>query len=168
MNRMIYEHYDYCGGKMRESLVGAMETVKWKSTSWCGGPKEPGTYIVSDGRRNIRDLLCTGGNKTGMSLFQSYIEDRFENVYFSNGKSLTSDDLIELCRQYYVWYEINTVYTDCGEMEDLIIMTDEDKPKYFIETNLQGPIDSEFDTYDKTYVDLDCNVIPEEERKVSR
>lgn len=168
MNRLINELYTFSSDRPKEYLVGVTETIRWTSTKWNGGPKESGEYLVSDGKGRIRDMQCTGCNKSGISLFQSYIDGMFENVRFSNNKSLTSDELIELCRSYNVWYEIDTYNNGDWDTNDLIIMTDEDKPKYFVEAKIRGPIDSELDSYDKTFVDFKGDIIPNEERKVSQ
>ena len=166
MNRMIHEFRNYSNGKIEENLVGVIETVRWISTKW-DGPGAKGEYFVSDGNGVVRMMHCTG-HQTGMDLFKAYIDHQFELVRFSNGVPLTSDDLIQLCMTSCIWYDIDT-YMNYDISEDyLTIMLDADKPKFFMETKPSGPIDSELDTYDKVYVDLKRNVIPDEERKVSQ
>ena len=144
MNKMVYE-----GWNGKESLVGVMETANWMSTKWCSGPKEKGFYLVSDGNGTIQTM---GYDVNGKSLFESYMDGVFESARFSNGCELTDSDLIALYNRYHVWYIVSTGYiSDYGEVEHLMIMSEEDEPRYFMEPKLRGPIDSELDTYDKTY-----------------
>lgn len=154
MERVMYK-----GWNDEECLTGCLETVKWVSTTWSGGPKESGEYIVSDGNGNIKTMWCTGGNETGEGLFKGCLDQTFENAFFSNGVKLTSDDLIRMYQSYNVWYEVAENHYYDYYYDDLVVMTDEDKPKYFMEPKLRGPIDSEVDTYAKAYVDLDGKIL---------
>lgn len=155
MNKTMFR--DFRG---KETLNGFLETVRWKLTSYYGGPEKSGEYFVSNGDGHVELMHCTGDTKDARSLFGAIMDGYYENVRFSDGRSLTDKDLLDLYRSYYVWYIVEEGYEmDYGCREQLMIMTDEDEPKYFMESKITGPVDSEMDNYETTYYEFDdkCN-----------
>ena len=152
MEKAIYT--DYRGEK---SVVGFKESIQWKITKDCGGPKKDGEVIVSDGKGNISRAYCTGVNKTGAELFAEILDHGFEHgaCFSDTREELTNDDLIWLYQEYAVWYEIEEGWTDCGNMNHLTILRGGDIPKYFLDSDLHGPIDEEIDNYASFDVGID-------------
>lgn len=159
MKKTIYKSMNYSKNEYEEDLTGVLEPARWKLTSYYGNPKEPGEYLVSDGKGIIWTMYCTG-DTPAKELFDNIVDGYvYENVTFSDGKELSSDDLIWLYKKYGVWFELYEYYHYEDACTDLKIMRDEDRPKYFMEPKLSGPIDSELDNYEKVFVDVHGNIL---------
>lgn len=162
MNKTMFRDF-----RDKETLNGFMETVRWKLASYYGGPKASGKYFVSNGDGQVDTLYCTGNTHKAKELFDGLMEHEFERAEFSDGRSLTGDDLVQLYCSFNVWYDIYEDWDYDYRYDVLRIMTDEDKPKYFMEPGIIGPVDSEIDTYGTTYFEFDddCNEILVEEKE---
>lgn len=158
MKKLVYQDY-----RNEESTIGFKEEVIWKITDYCNGPKKSGEYLTSDGKGNIKNIYSTGDDRDATKeLFDKILDGcEYENATWSDtNEFLSNDDLIDLYRSHHVWYTINEYYKeDWGSCYDLEILRGKDIPKYFLETNVSGPIDKQVNEYDKTVVDLDYQEI---------
>ena len=151
MKKCIYKDY-----RNEETITGFIEEIKWKPTSYYGGPKRNGKFITADGEGNIERVYCTG-DTTGAKLFDAIVNHYYGAVKFFDGENkteLTDSDLVKLYSEYHVWYTIDEYWTDCGNECFLTILRGAAIPKYFLDTELHGPIDSEIVEYDAISVDV--------------
>ena len=153
MKKCIYRDY-----KNEETVVGFVEEAMWKSTVFCGGPKEDGEFITSDGEGHIETFYCTGCTDGAKELFDEILDHGYDGgVFFYDGETNTKptdSDLVKLYSEYHVWYKVYDVWTDCGNEQGLTIYRGAAIPKYFLDTKLKGPMDSKIEGYDSIQTDL--------------
>lgn len=79
-------------------------------------------------------------------------------VSFYDGETYTTptnSDLVKLYSEYNVWYKAYSSSNDWGDEQCLTIYRGAAIPKYFLDTNLKGPMDSKIEEYDSIQTDLD-------------
>lgn len=148
MKKNVYE--DFRGER---DLRGFTEEVKWKLTSYYGGPEKSGKYLVSNGDGHTKYLMCTGDNNCreliSKFLDQGHCAETPRMFWSDNNEKLTSDEILSLWDDYFVWYKYDDVSYYDYDHYDVMIYRGDDIPKYFLDTELKGPIDSEIDTYEE-------------------
>ena len=97
-------------------------------------------------------------------MFDDYIEGHYSDIVWDETEeSLTNDELVAMCREYNIWYDVQEDYS-CGEwcgMSTLIIIgyarngvnTMGNVPKYFLEEGLKGPMDSEVEDMEEVVIE---------------
>ena len=155
MKNCVYK--DYRG---EESIIGHLEDALWKATSFCEGPKDEGEYLTADGKGGVMMMQCTGTNSdSNKDLFDAIVNGiEYSSVEYYNGTDFrepTNDDLIKLYTRNCVWYDIRDTWADWGTEYSLTIYEGDAIPKYFLDTKLKGPIDSEIESNESVQVDLD-------------
>lgn len=140
IKRKVYE--DFSGDRTSDGFV---ESLEWRCSEY-GGPWLAGTYYCSNGDGKVFELKTTGLNNTGKDLMERILEEYCSRSSFDDGSELTDSDLINLYHTYCVWYE-ECEYEEfsSGELDtygnEFIIH--KNPPKYYLVSQLTGPIDSE-------------------------
>lgn len=132
-----------------DEMFGVSQEIRWKLSSYFSGPAEDGEYLTSDGKGNVEPLLYS---VKGSSMFELVQSNNFSVYWDETDEKLTSDELIDLlsAHTFNVWYSIAESYVADGYGEDGIYIL-KNKPKYFLEEKLQGPIDSELDECEEEF-----------------
>lgn len=152
IRRKVYEDF-----KGNHDLDGFVESLEWRCSEH-GGPWLAGTYYCSNGDGKVFELKTTGLNNTGKDLMERILEDYTSRSSFDDGSELTDSDLINLYHTYDVWYE-EREYEEfrSGEIDtygnEFIIH--KNQPKYYLVSQLTGPIDSE--PYGEPIIEKDLN-----------
>lgn len=148
------------------SFLGCLDTVKWKSVEYDGGPKESGIYVVTDGK-GIHTILSFTTNGDGYNeddkwnLFKRVLDDQYSLHIWDgsvNRHSPTDSDILDLARDYGIWYRIDEEFS-YGEFSGykIIRYVGDAIPKYYLDINLEGgkvgPIDEELDSYEEEETD---------------
>lgn len=153
MKNCVYKNY---WGEL--SIIGYLEDALWKATSDCSGPRRSGVFLIADGKGNTGRMKCATGGEDVTSLFDDIVRSRcYESVRIYNGaeyREPTNDDLIRLYTNWNVWYDEDY----CADETSLTIYEGDAIPKYFLDTEFKGPIDSEIDSNES--VQVDCNLKP--------
>lgn len=156
---------DSYGG--RDYLRGVTESVTWIPTRWDGGPKESGEYLTSDGQGNVIELYYARTNEDCRQLFDSMVHSTAGEIFISyadNDNELSAQELIDtVYLGKWLWYTIT--YLDAYELYDTYytIYVGDHYPKYYLKSELHGPIDDDLDSYEEILVDDDLNVITNSE-----
>ena len=160
-----YAYKDFSGEVSQDMFI---ESVVWVKSSY-GGPSIAGEYYVSDGDGKIYSLYCTGSNHTGASIFNDVVTGwKSEAVWDKEDYcNLTDSELIKLYTSYNIWYETDDI-CDCENYpEGTRYIIHKEPPKYYLRSNLSGPIDTEeygepiitdnLDEYHDTKYKQECN-----------
>lgn len=159
MQKLIYE--TLCGGRKDRYFRGVKESVNWIPMRWDGGPKKSGEYLVSDGQGKVFELCYAYGPEDCRNLFDLIVNGYNTYVNDVNDQGLTGDEIIEnIYKGYNVWYEVN-YFNDGDGFHDTYytLYIGDNVPKYYLESDLQGPIDDDLDSYKEILVDKNLNII---------
>lgn len=167
MQKLIYE--TLCGGHKDRYIMGVKESVNWIPMSWNGGPKESGEYLVSDGKGKVFKLYYAHSREKCRDLFDIMVDGYNTYANDANDNSFNRDELIDiLYKGFRIWYDIEHVNLEDGWYDTYYTFyTGNDVPKYYLESQLQGPIDGDLESYKEILVDEDLNIITNREEEES-
>jgi hypothetical protein len=173
MQKLIYEkNYGFGEGRF---LRGVTESVTWIPLSWKSGPKESGEYLVSDGQGNVFKLHYAHGHDDCKRLFDHIVDCNYDTEVYdmsdqdTTDRTLTGDEIIkEVYNAYSVWYDYDEYdYGDYGYSATYKLYIHGSEPKYYLGSELHGPIDDDLESYEEILVDSNGNVITNSEEEES-
>ena len=131
------EYEDFRGDR---NLHGFREVMEWRCTE-DGAPWSQGEYICSNGDGKTFLLNCTGCNCDSSKLARSILNNR-EYCQFDDGSEITDSDIVRFLQSYSIWYHEETI-EEYGDWMGTSYVVFKNPPKYYLVSEITGPIDGE-------------------------